>query len=89
MNESQKAEIIVKDYAGNVISPGYYSIAIVPADVAHLGPWTGGDFPKWIVADKPGSAVVTITHNDGRSGALDLLITAAPLLVSLGEPVAK
>ncbi len=85
MNDSQKAEIVVKDYAGNIISPFAYTVTVAPAGVAHVQ--TGS--PQWLVADAAGAATLTVTHSDGRSGTLPVEVTAAPLVVSIKDPVAK
>ena len=85
MNDSQKAEIVVKDYAGNTISPFNYTAAFAPAAVAHVQ----SGAPQWLVADAAGTGTLTITHNDGRMGELEVVVTAAPLAVSLKDPVTK
>ena len=84
MNESQKAEIIVKDYAGNVINPIYYNVVIDDPTLAVVE-----GLPRFVIALKPGIVTLTVTHHDGRTGDLAFDITAAPLVVELGEPVAK
>lgn len=85
MNDSQKAEIVVKDYAGNIISPFNYTATFAPVAVAHVQ--TGA--PQWLIADAAGAGTLTIIHNDGRSGVLEVVVTAAPLAVTLKDPVAK
>lgn len=85
MNDSQKAEIVVKDYAGNIISPFKYEATFAPSGVAHVQ--TGA--PQWLIADAAGVGTLTIVHDDGRVGVLDVEIFAAPLEVSLKDPVAK
>lgn len=85
MNDSQKAEVVVKDYAGNIISPFNYTATFAPAAVAHVQ----SGAPQWLVADAAGTGTLTIVHNDGRVGLLDIEVFAAPLDVSLKDPVAK
>lgn len=82
LTTSQKAPLIVKTEAGADIDANHRSTSIqgtaVILDTAGL----------YVYGAEPGTATITVT-SAGQVGTLEVLVTAAPLTVTLGAPEAK
>lgn len=81
LTNAQKAQILVD---GEPITEGATSTALVIVGVEA----DAGDGTLYAVGNLAGTAAINVTK-DGRNGSLEVLVTDAPLVVTLGAPEPK
>ena len=82
LTTSQKAPLVVTTEAGVEIDANHRSVSIEGTAVTID---TGG---VYVYGTEPGTATVTVS-SAGQIGVLEVLVTAAPLTVTLGTPEPK
>lgn len=85
LNTNQKARINAATPAGTTIPNENATVTSSNpsvASIAESGGW-------WLVAQGAGSGNVTFTAADGRTGVVPFSVELEPLVITLGEPVAK
>ena len=82
LTTSQKAPLLVEDENGNDIDANHRAVTVdgtaVVLDTAGV----------YVYAVEPGTATLTVT-SAGQVGTLEILVTAAPLTVTLGAAEPK
>lgn len=87
LNTAQKAPLLVTTAAGVVVRAGNQTNTIAGTAIRIVNE-NGADGTNFIVADEPGTATITTSYS-GQTGSLVVTVTAAPLVLTMGAPVAK
>jgi hypothetical protein len=86
LTSAQKAALIVETSEGGWTDPAQRVYTLSEGAPFHIEP-VGNDH-AFVVADAPGSGTILVSCG-GESGSIEVSVTAAPLIVTLGTPVAK
>ena len=82
LTTSQKAPLLVDDENGIVIDQNHRSVSVDGAAI------TLDNAGVYVYGVEPGTATLTVT-SAGQVGTLEILVTAAPLTVTLGPAEPK
>ena len=87
INTAQKAPLTIVTAAGAPVGPlaAVLTVAGTAVTVENQG---FGDGTNYVIGQEVGTATVTATYQ-GQTGTLEVIVTAAPLAMTLGDPVAK
>ena len=88
ISNAQRAPILVETSTGQAVFPVLRTYTIPEDAPFHIQNVGGGEGTDFVVGDLPGTATILVS-SAGQVGSLEVTVTAAPLVVSLGVPEPK
>jgi hypothetical protein len=82
LSNAQKAPLLI---GGDAVASDTPGIASTDPAIASIAPFDG---EYWVVGQAPGSTTVTASYA-GRSGSLEVTVSAEPLVLTLGPAEPK